>query len=1040
MLTALAGILSRTRTVILLFVLLMISGILSFSSIPRELFPDVTIPMAYVSISQEGISPEDADAMLVSPLEKELKSLEGLDELTSTASEGHASVMLQFDTNVDIDEALADTREAVDRAKGQLPQDADDPTVNEINIALFPILGIALAGDVDERVLKYVAEDLQERLEALPGVLTADINGVRQEVAEVVIDPQLMSSYNLSHNEVISLVSSNNQLVTAGNLDTGAGRFAVKVPGLIESEEDILNLPIKTVGSTVVRFRDIAYGQRAFIDRESISRVNGKPAVTLEISKRVGQNIIETVDAVKAVVEEVEPAWPDGIQVSYFQDQSVQTKTQLTDLNNNVIFATLLVIVVILATLGVRSSILVGLAIPSSFLTGILLIHIMGYTLNMVVLFALIMTVGMLVDGAIVVTEYADRRMNEGTNRKQAYREASLRMAWPITSSTLTTLMVFMPLLFWPGIMGEFMKFLPITVLVTLSASLVMAMVAIPALGMLFGKPSAMAAFYKNSDNKNMATQSYLKILAVALKYPITTFFMIVCLMVSIFGLYAYHNNGVEFFPSSDADSGSIAVRARGNLSLQEKDALVRQVEAHVLGMPEIKSIFTKVTASQMRDYAEDAIGVIQLEFVDWQSRRKSRAILEEIIAKTASIPGIRVEKQEAQKGPTAGVDIQMEFISSDLKQLQNTVALISDRMSQNKKLVDVSDNLPLDGIEWQIDVDREAAARFGADIRTVGSSIRMITNGLKVGSYRPDDVDDELDIRLRYPYNERNLDQINAITIAVQGQQVPISNFITRSARNRSGEIYRTDGKLTLKIEANVAEGFRKDLVITELGNQIKQAYQEGDIPPVVIFRFAGDQQDQAETMGFLGKAFGVAFFLMIIILVTQFNSFFQAALILSAVFFSTAGVFLGLLITGDQFGIVMCGVGLISLAGIVVNNNIVMIDTYNIIRQKRSGLSAFDAVMLTCAERFRPIMLTTITTILGLMPMVYQWNIDLLAREFTVGAPSSQMWTQLATSIAGGLTYTTILTLFLTPALLVLKDRKKDSTAQSPVDLQTA
>lgn len=1032
------ALLSRSRTVLLLFLLLTVAGIFSLTSIPKESFPDVTIPMAYVSVSLEGISPEDADSMLVSPLEKELKGIEGLDELTSTASEGHASLILKFDTKVDIDTALADAQSAVDRAKGQLPQDAKDPKVNEINVALFPILGIALSGDIDERVLKAVAEDLQERLESLPGVLEATISGTRQEIAEIVVDPQLMASYNLSQSELIGLISRNNQLVTAGNLDTGAGRFSVKIPGLLETEEDILNMPIKVDGDTVVRFKDVAYGQRAFMDRDRISRVQGKPAVTVEIKKRVGQNIIETVDAVRAVVSEVSPFWPEGIQVSYFQDQSVSVKTQLSDLFNNVLFATLLVFIVIIWALGPNSAFLVGLAIPSSFLAGILILSSMGYTLNMVVLFALILTVGMLVDGAIVVTEYADRRMNEGADRKSAYREASIRMAWPIISSTITTLVVFMPLLFWPGIMGEFMKFLPITVIATLGSSLVISLVVVPTFGFYMGKPSPLSAKEKaaltgtaHGDLSKLtgSTRHYIRLLKMALTYPITTIMLVLCFAGSVFGLFIAADRGVVFFPDMGADFGSIAVRARGNLSLEEKDTIIKTVEARILGLPEVRTVFTKTSAAPLQDYAADAIGVIQVELVDWQFRRKSGVILEDIVSKTSDIPGIFIEKAEAAMGPTSGIDIQLQFVSNDLDVLRTTVAKVSKALRENAALIDVSDNLPLEGIEWQIDVDREAASRFGADVASVGASIRMITNGLKVGTYRPGDTDDELDIRLRYPYNGRDLDNIDSQTLTIRDQQVPISNFISRNARDKQGEIYRVNGKLSFSIDANVKVGFKVDKVITELTAQLENAYTSGDIPNNVGVSFVGDQKEQAETGAFLGKAFMVAIFLMIIVLVTQFNSLYQTALILSAIVFSSAGVLLGILMTGDQFGVVMSGVGLIALAGIVVNNNIVLIDTFNVIRKQ--NVPAFEAALLTCAQRLRPIFLTTITTILGLVPMVFQWNIDLVSRGFTVGAPSSLMWTQLSTAVAGGLTYTTILTLFLTPTLLVLKERRKDRKA---------
>ncbi len=1021
--------LRRVRTVMLFFALIFISGVVALIGIPKEAQPDITIPYVYVGTGIEGISPEDADRLLVRPLEQELSTLDGLKELVSTASEGRATLTLEFEIGVDIDEALTDVRERVDKAKPELPDEADDPTVQEINLALFPVINVSLSGNVDERILFRVAEDLQDRLEAIPGVLETPISGKREEVAEIIIDPALMASYNISHGELARLVNNNNQLITAGNIDTGAGRFSIKVPGLIETEEEILNLPVKTDGDTVVRFRDIAVGQRTYKDADTLSRVNGQPAVTLEVTKRVGENIIDTIAQVKTVIEEVKPNWPEGIEVTFTQDQSVMIEQQLADLFNSVLLATLLVFVVIVWALGMRSAILVGLAIPSSFLAGILTLSMLGITLNIVVLFALILCVGMLVDGAIVVTEYADRRMSEGASRKIAYREAATRMAWPITASTATTLAVFMPLLFWPGIAGEFMGFLPKTVLITLTASLVMALIAVPAFGTLFGKAARV------SEEKRKAMDAidhgdihaikgglglYIRFLRPLLHRPWLAILLITALIVAIVTAFSMRSTSVEFFPDVDADFGSIVVRARGNLSLQERDQLVKQVEQRVIGMDSIKTVTTKVSAMPMREQSEDTIGILMLEFVDWTLRPGSSVVMDNVLENASDIPGIRVETQQAQMGPTTGIDIQMQFFSDDLAALYEAVDTVVKRMEQDERIQDVSDNRPLDGLEWRIDVDREAASRFGVDLATVGSSIRMITNGLNVGSYRPDDAEDEVDIRVRYPFNGRDLDQIKELTVTSRGDQVPISNFITLEAQNKQGDIFRTDGKLTLDVDANLEPGERVDLVIADLQEQLRQAFEAGELPQNVAFRFTGDQQEQQETMEFLAKAFGVAFFIMIIILVTQFNSFGQTALILTAILLSTVGVMVGIIITGDSFGIVMSGVGIIALAGIVVNNNIVLIDTYNLIREQ--GVPAIDAALITCAQRLRPVLLTTITTILGLVPMVYQLTIDFIERQWAVGAPSSQWWTQLSTTIAGGLIFATVLTLVFTPSMLIL------------------
>ncbi|MFQ3230777.1 efflux RND transporter permease subunit [Reinekea sp.] len=1033
MVSIINGSLNRTRTVLLFFTLILVMGAFALVSIPKEAQPDVTVPFVYVSTGLEGISPEDADRLLVRPLEQELNSLEGLKEISSTASEGHASIMLEFEIGVNIDDALVDVRDGVDKVKSKLPADADDPSVNEVNLALFPVINISLSGDIDERVLFKVAVDLQERLEATSGILEATIAGKRDEVAEIIIDPALMASYNISHAELFTLVSKNNQLVTAGNLDTGAGRFSFKVPGLIETEKDILDLPVKIDGDVVVHFRDIAQGQRTYKDADSISRVNGQPAVTLEVKKRVGENIIATIDQAKAIVETVSPNWPEGVKVTYTQDNSVMIKQQLNDLFNSVLTSTILVFVIIVWFLGVRSAVLVGIAIPASFLATMLVLQTLGITLNIVVLFALILSVGMLVDGAIVVTEYADRRMSEGADRRSAYREAATRMAWPIIASTATTLAVFMPLLFMPGIAGEFMGYLPKTVIITLLASLVMALIAVPAIGFVIGKPLPTTKRQQQTmdaiDHGDFSEipgflGKYVRFIGFLLPRPWIAIGLVAVLIAIIVGLFVARSPDVEFFPEIDADFGSIVVRARGNLSLAERDDLVKQVEKNLLTLDTIKTVTTKVNAIPLRDYTEDTIGVMQLEFIDWSpDRPRTGVITEQALDAASLVPGIVAESKAAAMGPTTGIDIQLQLFSDDLVALNEAVETVVSRLQTNEKIKEVSDNRPLDGLEWRIDVDREAASRFGTDLQTVGSSIQMITNGLKIGSYRPSDADDEVEIRARYPFNGRDLDKIDNLTITVRGQQLPISNFIERNAQNKQGDLFRTEGKLTLDIEANVKADYQVPAVINELAAELTELYKSGAIPENVVFRFVGDQQEQQEMGAFMGKAFGVAFFMMIIILVTQFNSFFQTALILSSVALSTVGVLVGIIITGSNFGIMMSGVGIIALAGIVVNNNIVLIDTFNVIRKQ--GVEPIQAALMTCAQRLRPVLLTTATTILGLVPMVFQLTIDLMGKEISVGAPSAQWWTQLSTAIAGGLLFATVLTLVLTPCLLILGER---------------
>ena len=1023
--------LSRIRTVVLLFSLAMVVGITSLNSIPKESAPDISIPMAYVSIRHEGISPEDADRILYSPMHKELKSLDGLKEIVSTSTQGHLSIQLEFESDIDIDEALVDVREAVDAAKGELPAATDEPKVQEINISLFPVMVVGLSGNIDERVLFAVAKDIKEKIEGINGVLEAKIQGDREEVAEIVIDPAKLDSYNIDHSSLFSLINNNNQLVAAGDLDTGAGRFSVKLPGLIESTEDILNMPVKVDGDLVVRFSDIAIGQRTYKDALSRARINGKPALAIEVSKRLGANIIHTLEEVKDLVNKEKVKWPDGIIVTFSQDQSKEIKRTLDDLFNNVLFATVLVMIIIVASLGPRSSILVGLAIPGSFLMGILVLNLMGYTLNMVVLFALILSVGMLVDGAIVVVEYADRRMAEGTPKFHAFKEASKRMAWPITASTATTLAVFLPLLFWPDVTGDFMKFIPITILITLTASLLMALIVIPALGAWLSKPGAISddalAAMRASESGDFSnlkgfTGKYVSVLKRFLAAPIKTLFSVIAIMVITIVLYTNFGNGMEFFPEVDAEIALVDIRARGNLSLDERDDIVKNVEKRLYDMNEIKTLYTTSFIKPPNGAAVDLVGRIQLELEDWQQRRLALEILEDIRERTADIPGIIIETNVKEEGPSAGSAIQLEISGVYREVLVQVVKQIRIELDKDPELRDIKDSRPLEGIEWELDVDREAASRMGASIASVGSLVKMVTSGLTLGAYRPNDADDEVDIRLRFPTATRNLGQLDELRVSAQGQLVPISSFTQKIPKQQSGNIVRTGSNIRYMIEANVQEGVN-DAYKTA---QIKAVLDNTQLPPGVTYKFKGDAEKMADTGAFLGGAFLLAIFMMAVILVTQFNSIFRAGLVLSAIVLSFAGVFMGLMIRGEPFGLVMSGVGMIALAGIVVNNNIVLIDTYARLRQE--GLEAIDAALRTGAQRLRPVLLTTITTVCGLIPMVYQLNIDLIGRELLVGAPSSQWWTQLSTAIAGGLTFATILTLILTPCLLVANDLRKE------------
>ena len=1016
---------NRSKVVQLILIFLLAVGSFAYNAIPKESNPEIPIPIVYVSTSLDGISPEDAEDVLIGPMETEFASLTGLKSMTATASEGHASVQLEFEPGFDANEALDKVREGADKAENELPQDARI-TVTEINTALFPIMTAILSGPVPERTLNDIADDLKDDIEALGGVLEVSVGGQRTELLEVLMDPTVFETYNISFDELIGSITQNNQLIAAGAIESEAGRLVLKVPGLIGNLEDVMELPILVRDQTVVKFADVATIRRTFEDPTSFARIDGQPALALEIKKRVGANIIETVKEVRAVIEKEREAWPESVQVSFTLDESEQVKSMLSDLQANVIAAIALVMIVVVYALGLRSSLLVGLAIPGAFLTGVAGLYFMGFTMNIVVLFSLILVVGMLVDGAIVTVELADRYLAEGKTSKTAYAMAAKRMAWPIIASTMTTLCVFFPLLFWEGTIGEFMKFLPITVIFTLAASLFMALVFIPVVGGFIGKrqnqsAKAKAQLYaaEKGDPRDMKgfVGGYVKVLQWSLIRPWLTLSLAVLALVASFVAYGQFGNGVSFFPDVEPDYAQVEVRAKDNFSIYEQDALVRQVEGILAGYDEIASVYANAGGGGQ---GSDTIGSLQLELTEWDTRRPIKIIAEDIRADMSAIPGIDVQVQTDAGGPGGGKPVNIKVLSKNTAEQEAAVSTLVAEMDRMGGFIDVVETRPSPGVEWAITVNRSEAARSGANVALLGQAVQLLTQGITVANYRPDDSDGEVDIVVRFPAGDRTLAELESLRVPTNAGLVPISNFVTFEPAPRSGVITRIDQARVISISADVAPG----LLVNDLIVELQGSLDGLGLPAGVDVEFGGEAEEQQDAMIFLMSAFGAAIGLMFVILLTQFNSFWQAFVVMSAIVFSIAGVLIGLMVTGRPFGIVMVGIGIIALAGIVVNNNIVLIDTFNRLRDE--GQSSLEAALRTGAQRLRPVVLTSVTTALGLMPMVIGLNINFFTREIVYGAPSTQWWTELSSAIAGGLVVATVLTLLVTPAMLMLGERR--------------
>ncbi|HWK63726.1 MAG TPA: efflux RND transporter permease subunit [Rhizobiaceae bacterium] len=991
----------------------LIAGALAYHSIPKEAEPDIQIPIIYVSLIYQGISPEDSERLLLRPVETRMKSLSNVKEMRSSAYQGGGYVLIEFNAGADLSTALEDVRAKVQDAKRDLPQDAEEPTVNEVNLSEFPVLVVTLAGNVPERALTRAARELRDRIEEVPGVLEADLQGAREDLVEVIIDPVKLNSYGLRLEQLIQGVVAGNSLVAAGNIEGSEGRYAVKVPSLIETPEDVANLPVVATPKAVVRAKDLGTVRATYKDAETVTRLDGKPAIAIEVKKRTGANLVQTVDAVKVVADEFVKRLPEGTVVSFSQDKSTTIRQLLGDLQNHVMIAVILVFIVILYSLSGRASMLIGLAIPTSFLLGILMLSLAGFTVNIVVLFSLILAVGMLVDDAIIVTEFAERRMSEGMGKEDAYALAAKRMAGPVIAATMTRVAAFSPLLFWPGIVGEFMKYMPITLIVTLSASMLYALVFTPTLGAIFGKA------HPEPEHRD---GWYMKTVRTAIRFPKTVLLLTVGLLVGVQVAYSKYGSGVEFFPNVEPEYGLLYVHARGNLSLAEMDLAVKLAEDRILGWPGVKSVYTRAgkATGSANNVAEDVVGVIQYEFVDWRQRKPAHEVLNDLRSAMAGMPGVDIEVLVPEAGPPTGKAIQLRLSAVEPEGLNEKAKEVAAELAKIPGVIDIADGLPPPGVDWAIQVDRGKAAQYGISPFAVGSVVQLVTNGLKLSDYRPAGADDAVDIRLRLPEDRRTLATLDQLRVVTAQGSVPISNFVDRKPERRVGVLNRIDGQRTVVVQANIASSFQPAAVQA----QVNEMMAKQDLG-AIRWKLAGEDEESKAAQDFLSKAFAAAIFLIFIVLLAQFNKFTSVWLVLSCVVMSTIGVFLGLLITGQPFGVVMSGIGVIALAGVVVNNNIVLIDTYDRLREE--GSNKVDAVLQTCRERARPVVLTALSAILGVLPIAFGLGLEIFHHETTINAPSTQWWISLSSAIVFGLSFATLLTLVVTPAMLMVFTRDK-------------
>ena len=1109
---------ARARMSMAFIVLAVLAGALSYATLPKEGEPDIEIPALFVSVPFPGISSADSETMIVKVLETEMADLDGLKRMTGTAAEGYGGLVLEFEFGWDKAATLAEVRDRMTRAEAAFPDGAENWSLNEINFSEFPIAIVALSGAVPERTMLQVAKGLEDRLKAIESVLDAKLAGHRDEMLEVVIDPLKLEAYNVTAGELIQVVRNNNQLIAAGDIDAPTGAFAVRIPSSFTSPRDVYGLPVKVNGDRVVTLGDLAEIRLTFEDRTGTARFNGETTVALQVVKRKGFNLIDTAAEVRAAVEAERASWDPALQaalhVAVALDRSAEVRGMVAQLEGSVLTAIALVMIVVLASLGTRSALLVGFAVPSSFLLTFALFAVMGVSVSNIVMFGLILAVGMLVDGAIVVVEYADRRIAEGQGPMRAYVEAAKRMFWPIASSTATTLCAFLPMLFWPGVPGEFMGMLPVTLIFVLTASFVVAVLFLPVVGGVAGRGSrALGRLADGLRPLPWAMRAALVPVALYLVFlgamqalnpgylfggqpplpgavgvipgivlfvagalagsvtldaarlprrpravqggyrrtpvghvvrlivgnpvmPLVTIGVVVAFMVAVTGYYATHSKGTEFFVATEPEQGIIYVRARGNLSLAEKDAILREAEAIILAETGLQATFSFAGAGGLNantggaQAPRDSIGQAQIELTDWQTRvglpgLSGTEIIERLRARLSTLPGVQIEILLQTGGPSSGKPIHLRLKGDSFADLARGVQIVTDRLAEMQGITGIEDTRPLPGIDWQIRVDVEKAGRYGADVATVGGMVQLVTRGILLDTMRVDTSDEEIEIRVRLPEGDRLLSTLDTLKVRTRDGLVPLSNFVTREPVARLARIDRVDQSRHFDVKAAVlpdltAEDGRPINANERIERITEWLEADRPLPAGISWEWVGDQKEQAESGAFLMKAFAAALGLMFIILLAQFNSLYNAALVLTAVVLSTAGVLIGMLVMDQTFSIIMTGTGIVALAGIVVNNNIILIDTY---QDYARHMPRIEAIIRTVESRMRPVLLTTITTMAGLMPMMLGLSLDFIAGGYSLDSPSALWWKQLATAVVFGLGVATILTLLFTPAMLALR-----------------
>ncbi len=1008
----------RSTTVIVLLFIISVAGIYAYMVLPRESNPEVVVPFVNVTVTYEGVTPEDIESLVTVPIERKLTGLSDVKEVTSTSVEGVSTINIEFQPDTIIEDALQRVRDKVDLAKQDLPEDADDPIISEINLGELPIMLMSLTGNAGLPVLNEIADDLEDRIEAIPGVLDVQIIGGVEREIQIEVDPARVAEYGISLAELVEVTRLENVNTPGGSMDLGEAKFLMRTPGEIRTPDELKSLVVKTGPEGTVYLRDIATVKDGFKDLDSLSRVDGQPAITLAISKRSGENIIRIADQVNTLFGQLKRDLPSGMTIAMTWDESTFVRDMVTELENSILSGLILVLAVIFVFLGFTNALFVALAIPVSMLITFFVLYMFGVTLNMVVLFSLTLALGMLVDNGIVVVENIYRHMQMGLDRVAAAKQGVDEVAWPIIGSTLTTVAAFAPMFFWPGIWGKFMVYLPLTVTLALSSSLFVGLIVNPALAGRFMR-ARVKAVEDGRVERHPILHAYGALLRSAIRWRAITITLAVTVLVVITIEFLTHAE-FEFTPTIEPPQANIDIKCPEGTNLATSDSYVRLVEEVLEPYRDnIEHIIANVGSQGVSLYGERRANTTHLSRVTLDFPKLEdctvmpSTIVEDVRRDLANATGAEVRIEKMEMGPPTGPPINIEISGEDFDTLSQLAKDIREHIRDVPGLVDLRDDYNKGKPEVRVIVDRQEAWKTGLNTSFIGMTVQTAVEGRKAGDYR--EGDEEYDVMVRFPQAFRedlsNIESMDLINL--NGQPVPLSTVAHIEQGAGLGSITRIDRNRTVTVSADVVAGKSGQEVL----GKVQEAMEDFPLPAGYTVAYTGENEDTVETEDFLARAFAAAILLITLVLVAQFNSILQPFIIVSSVILSLAGVFLGLFIFHMPFGILMTGIGAISLAGVVVNNAIVLIDFINQLRNR--GLSLEDAVVEGGMTRFRPVMLTAITTILGLVPMALGISFNFREFHWTIGGESSQWWGSMAVAVIFGLTFATVLTLVVVPTL---------------------